>query len=294
MQQQNNAVAGIEQWWRDGDLVTVSLDGADREIFVRRCGSGPNMTLLHGFPSSCYDWAKIIPGLAEHYSLLVFDFLGFGASEKPSDHEYSIHEQADLVEALWEQFGTTECRLVAHDYGATVAQELMARAQDGLLGVGFSSVTLLNGGVYPELHRAEPVQRALRDPVQGPLVSARMNGELFAAAISPTFGPTFDQHDDVAPMWRSITNRDGQYLSHRLIHYLTDRERFRDRWVNAMEQNQPAVGFVWGLNDPVAGAHIAAHIAARLPRARLRRLPDVGHWPALEAPHDVLGALLEP
>jgi pimeloyl-ACP methyl ester carboxylesterase len=150
-----------------------------------------------------------MPGLAEHYSLLIFDFLGFGANEKPSGHEYSIHEQANLVEALWEQFGTMECRLVAHDYGATVAQELMARAQDGLLGVGFSSVTLLNGGVYPELHRAEPAQRALLDPVQGPMLSARMNGELYAATMSPTFGPTFDQHDAVAAMWRSITSCPG-------------------------------------------------------------------------------------
>ena len=59
------------------------------------------MTLLHGFPSSSYDWAKLAPALARRHALLLPDLLGFGASDKPAQHEYSIHEQADIVEALW-------------------------------------------------------------------------------------------------------------------------------------------------------------------------------------------------
>lgn len=78
----------------------VDLGGVARQIFLRRAGTGPTMTLLHGFPSSSHDWAAVLPALAERNSLVLFDFLGFGASQKPADHDYSIHEQADLVESV--------------------------------------------------------------------------------------------------------------------------------------------------------------------------------------------------
>ncbi|TML75809.1 MAG: alpha/beta fold hydrolase, partial [Actinobacteria bacterium] len=141
-------------------------------------GAGAAMTLLHGFPSSSHDWAKVAPALAERHSLVMPDFLGFGASDKPPDHEYSIHEQADLVEALWAREGTASTVLVAHDYGVSVAQELLARRAEGALRVDLSSVHLLNGGLYPDLHRPEPAQMALLDPEQGPKLSAQMNEEL--------------------------------------------------------------------------------------------------------------------
>ena len=82
-----------------------SCGGAERAIFVRRMGDGPAMTLLHGYPSSSHDWAKVAPALRRAHRLLMPDFLGFGASDKPADHDYSLHEQADLVEALWARDG---------------------------------------------------------------------------------------------------------------------------------------------------------------------------------------------
>jgi pimeloyl-ACP methyl ester carboxylesterase len=52
------------------------------------------------------------------------------------------------------------------------------------------------------------------------------------------------------------------------------------------------VAFVWGMLDPVSGAHMAKRIRERLPEAPLRELEDVGHWPALEVPGRVTAALL--
>ena len=96
-------------------------------MFVRREGSGPSMTLLHGFPSSSHDWAKVAPALAERYALTMPDLLGFGASTKPHEHRYSLLEQADLVEALWGREGIESTVVVAHDYSVSVAQELLTR-----------------------------------------------------------------------------------------------------------------------------------------------------------------------
>ncbi len=284
--------ADIESWWTAGEHVPLGLGGVERAIFVRKLGSGPSMTLLHGFPSSSHDWAKVAPALGERHALLMPDFLGFGASEKPPGHDYSLHEQADLVQALWEREGIAETILVAHDYAVSVAQELLARRAEGALAVQLRVVHLLNGGLYPEVHRRQPTQDALLHPEHGPRIGELMTEELFTAGIAPTFADQYDAEPDSAEMWRAMHRDDGQRIGHLLIRYITDRERHEQRWVGALEQTDVPLQFVWGMLDPVSGAHMAERIAERLPRAPLLALSDVAHWPQLEVPERVSGALL--
>jgi pimeloyl-ACP methyl ester carboxylesterase len=284
-------MSGIEEWWSGGELVAVEVGSIERQIFVRRMGSRPTMTLLHGFPSSSHDWAKVAPGLAASHALLLFDFLGFGASEKPLEHAYSLHEQADLVEALWALEGTDATILIAHDYGVSVAEELLARRAEGELSVELVSLHLLNGGLYPDIHRPEPGQLALLDPEMGPQISAALTEELFVGAMAPTFAPGFDAAADSADIWQATARGDGQLIAHRLIQYITDRGRHGERWTAALEHTDVPLSFFWGMLDPVSGAHMAQRIRERLPDAPFQALDDVGHWPALEAPERLLAAL---
>lgn len=283
----------IDAWWESGERVTLAFGGGEHVVFVRRVGAGAPMTLLHGFPSSSHDWALVAPELAAAHALLLPDFLGFGASDKPADHTYSIHEQADLVEALWAAEGITRTRLVAHDYGVSVAQELLARRADGDLGVDLVAVDFLNGGLYPDIHRPEPVQTALLDPVQGPQISAIINEELIAGALAPTFGPGTDLADHAGAIWRSLERYDGQRNAHLLIRYITDRQQHEQRWTSVLERTDVPLRFVWGMLDPISGAHMAERIRERLPEAPLVALEDVAHWPPLEAPDRVAAALLD-
>jgi pimeloyl-ACP methyl ester carboxylesterase len=287
-------MAGLHEWWAQGERTALALGGRAREIFIRRMGSGPQLTLLHGFPSSSHDWAKVAPELAARHSLLLMDFLGFGASDKPIDHDYSLHEQADLVEAVWAHAGVSSTALLAHDYAVSVTQELLARRGDGVLRVELSSVHLLNGGLYPDLHRPQPTQTALLDPEQGPKLSALLSEELFVAGLRPTFADAYDATADSADIWQATSRDGGQRIAHLLIRYMRDRERHGSRWVDALEQTDVPLAFVWGMLDPVSGAHMAARIRERLPHAPLLALDDVAHWPALEAPARVVGAVLSP
>jgi pimeloyl-ACP methyl ester carboxylesterase len=282
----------IEDWWAGGERVVLPLDGGEREVFVRRMGAGPTLTLLHGFPSSSHDWAKVAPALAEHHALLMPDFLGFGASDKPADHRYSLHEQTDLVEALWAREGISSSAVAAHDYAVSVAQELLARRAEGALAVEVGALALLNGGLYPDLHRLQPGQQALLDPEQGARVSALLTEELFIAGLRPTFADGFDAAPDGAEMWRSVERAGGSRILHLLIAYVTDRRKHADRWIAALERSDVPRSFVWGMLDPVSGAHVAERIRERLPDAPLLALDDVGHWPQLEAPQRVAAALL--
>jgi pimeloyl-ACP methyl ester carboxylesterase len=280
------------EWWGQGQRVELSLEGQPRGIFVLDTGDGPPMTLLHGFPSSSHDWAKVTPTLARVYSLLLLDFLGYGASDKPRHHVYSLHEQADLVEALWAAQRVTATALVAHDYGVSVAQELLARRAEGRLGAELRSLHLLNGGVYPDLHRPQPTQLALLDPQQGPALSELITEQLFAQVLRPTFAERFDPADDSADIWQATAHEGGERIAHLLIGYIRDREQHAERWVGALEHTDVPVAFVWGMLDPVSGAHMAGRIRERMPYAPFWELSDVSHWPQLEAHERVAEALL--
>ncbi len=281
----------VERWWSQGEHCRLPLGGSERSIFRRRMGAGPALSMLHGFPSSSHDWARIADSLAEEHTVLAADFLGFGASAKPREHTYSLHEQADLIEALWAHEQIAATRLVAHDYGVSVAQELLARHAEGALAVELEGVHLLNGGLYPELHRPEPAQTALLDPEQGPKLSAMLNQELFAAALAPSFAPGYDASSDSAEIWHATSRDGGERIAHLLIGYILDRREHGERWTQALERSDVRLAFTWGMLDPISGAHMAERIRERLGDAPFTALEDVGHWPTLEAPQRVLDSL---
>jgi pimeloyl-ACP methyl ester carboxylesterase len=282
-------VTGIEQWWADGEHVELAI-GPVHRVFVRRMGEAgaPLITLLHGFPSSSHDFAKIAPALAKDHALLMMDFLGFGASDKPRDHAYSIHEQADLVESLWAHDGVTTTRVIAHDYAVSVTQELLAR--DTVVTIEHAH--FMNGGLYPDLHRPQPVQTALLDPEQGPKIGELMTEEAMVAALKPTFPPDYDHTADAIEIWKSMRRDDGQLNMYLLIRYILDRREHEQRWVGALENADVPRAFTWGMLDPVSGAHMAERIRERLPHAPFTALDDVGHWPPLEAPDRVVESVL--
>ncbi|NXT17770.1 MEST protein, partial [Syrrhaptes paradoxus] len=112
----------------------------DQNIFYRdstgAVGSSDIVILLHGFPTSSYDWYKIWEGLTQRFHrVIALDFVGFGFSDKPRPHRYSIFEQASIVEGLVRHLGLRhqKINLLSHDYGDTVAQELLHRSLQPLM-----------------------------------------------------------------------------------------------------------------------------------------------------------------
>ena len=103
-------------------------------------------------PTSSWDWQPIWETLSDKYRLIAVDMLGFGFSDKPDNKLYSIHLQADLVEALIEARQLKQFHVLAHDYGDTVAQELLARQLEGSGSGEWLSCCFLNGGLFPETH----------------------------------------------------------------------------------------------------------------------------------------------
>lgn len=116
----------LQDWISGGE--TRRLAGHD--VFVRTAlaPGRPPLLLIHGYPTASYDWHRVWSRLAARHSLYALDLLGFGLSAKPVGTDYPIGLQADLCMALLDDCGVTNAHVLAHDYGDTVAQELLARA----------------------------------------------------------------------------------------------------------------------------------------------------------------------
>jgi pimeloyl-ACP methyl ester carboxylesterase len=249
------------------------------------------VTFLHGYPSSSLDVVPVLerlPGLR----WVALDLPGFGASAKPVDHQYSIHGAADAVEAVWAHLGVSSSVLLAHDYGVSVAQELLARQAEGAGAVPVTGVVWSNGGLYSDLHRQTVGQKLLLDPEHGAAVAAAMDEAGLAQGIRGTWGRRRPMTDEeMHEMWVALDHDGGARQAHRLLHYVADRLAHGERWIRALESCPLPMRFVWGELDPVSGGHVADRLEVRLPQVPLDRLTDVGHWPPLEAPDEVAAAV---
>jgi pimeloyl-ACP methyl ester carboxylesterase len=83
-------------------------------------GSGPALVLLHGWPQSWYEWRKVIPALAERFTVVAPDLRGLGDSGKPVGG-YDKRTLATDVRELVAQLGLAKIGVMAHDWGGAVA-----------------------------------------------------------------------------------------------------------------------------------------------------------------------------
>jgi pimeloyl-ACP methyl ester carboxylesterase len=267
--------------WRDGGTSSTTSAGT---VFVRSAtGQGPTILLLHGYPSSSYDYRNVVPHLAGR-AWLTLDFLGFGLSDKPRPHRYSLFEQADIVSAVVASETSGPVVLVAHDMGTSVTTELLARDLQGQLPFELQRAVLSNGSVILRRASLRPAQKLLRSPLGA--IAARLStrgrfvtefGNLFSAQH-----PLSDEEADA--QWALLANNDGHRIAHLLISYLDERERYADRWHGAVRDWPKPLSFLWALDDPVATTNVLDGLRELRPAADVVELPGVGHYPQVEVP----------
>lgn len=275
----------VDAWQKAGSY--LSFRG--HRVFYRREGRGTPLLLVHGYPTSSWDWAPIWSELTARFDVIAADMLGFGFSDKPRGHRYSIHEQADLQAALRSHLDVRSFHALVHDYGVTVGQELLARQRDG--DTGLLSIAFLNGGLFPETHRARPIQKLLASRL-GPWIARLSRERTFARSLAAVFGPrTQPTPDELHAFWQLASRDDGMRALAGLIGYMKERKRFRERWVGALVETRVPLLVVNGALDPVSGAHMIERLLELRPGTDVVRL-DVGHYPQIEAPRAVLDAYL--
>lgn len=281
----------IQAWRQQGTY----FEYRSHQIFYQEAvNEKPYLLLLHGFPTASWDWWKIWPTLSKHFHLLAPDFIGFGYSDKPRKYNYSLVDQADLAQVLLKEKKVSEYHILSHDYGVSVAQELLARQLEGNEpeSAKILSVCFLNGGLFPAQHQPRPIQKALISPF-GFLLTPFLNRNMLAKNFAQIFGPeTQASGEEIDEFFALIQEKGGKYIFHKLIRYMADRKRFVDRWENALLGSKLPMRLINGPEDPVSGRHLATHYQEVVPNADVIILEKIGHYPQTEAPDLVLKTFL--
>ena len=276
----------LSQWRSSGHFLNV--DG--QQVFYKTEGTGPVLLLIHGYPTASFDWAKIWPKLTTQFHCVTLDMPGFGFSDK-SPKKYLIKEQADAISEVIRHLGITSAHVLSHDYGDTVAQEMMAQQLENNLAFNIESLHLLNGGLFPETHRALPIQKLLLSPIGGLLIRF-LNKNAIRKSMHNIFGsntPPSDQ--DIDDFWTLISANNGHQHMHLLLDYMKQRKQYRERWVSALQNANAPLRLTVGMADPISGAHMVARYKQLIPNADVIELDQIGHYPQIESAEAVLKSM---
>lgn len=250
-------------------------------------GQGELLLLLHGFPTASWDWHYLWAPLAQRFRVIACDMIGFGDSAKPLGHSYSLMEQADLQLALLAHLKIDQpAHLLAHDYGGSVAQELLARHHEGRAEI--ASCVFLNSALFPERCPLLLVQKLLLSPL-GWLVGRSFGRDDLVRNVTQVYGPcTHPSESALDDSWSLIVSNRGTRILHKLMSFVPERRFYRERWVGALQHDGVPLRFINGAVDPLSGAHMVEAYRQQVPDPDTVLLQGIGHYPHIEAPVQVL------
>ncbi len=298
--------AGTDAWEQRGGRIPL----AGHEVFVididpRRAepgepgepgGSGAErrepLLVIHGFPTSSFDFHLVADELARGRRVVLFDMVGYGLSAKP-DLAYTVDLQADVVVALTERLGLGKVSLLTHDYGDTVGGELLARQEEGRWPVEIVRRVITNGSIYMELaHLSAGQEFLLSLPDQRLGDDAPMDADTLAGGLAATFSPSSSVlAAELAGSCELAARSAGLSLLPRTIRYIEERRRNQGRFTGAIEDHPSPLHIVWGADDPIAVVAMVDRLGRARPDAGVEVLDGVGHFPMIEAPDRFLAGV---
>jgi len=279
------------RWLNEGRHVEV----AGRRIFVYERGSGETVLLLHGFPTSCYDWRGVIDVLSPGYRCVALDFPGYGLSDKPVAYSYSLFQQTDAAEGLTRALGIAEAHIVSHDVGQTVHAELLAREREGRLAFRILSSTLLNGSTLQDKATITPIQKLLganETLPQAIAICENVGGNYLDGLRAIMKRPEAISGEDAAVMEELLSYQEGNRRLPALAGYMRERYLHRERWLGAFKAASP-IQIVWADGDPIANVEMGRALSKEMPQARYTELPGLGHFLLIEDAGAVAGLVLD-
>ena len=237
------------------------------DLALRREGSGPCLVLLHGGVGSATHWARTIPFLARHFTVVAPDLPGFGASADVAPGTTGP-AYIDLVQHKLDQvLGTTARHMVGFSFGAVITAALAAR-WGGLV----QAVTLLGpGGFGRPTGRVLDVVKLPEDQAARRHAAAHNLGVTMLAATPADDDPVVDL---------TLANIAAARFDSRSVS-LGDTLRSDLRRITAPVQ------LIWGDTDRFAHPSPAARAQAcrdARPEVVTEIIPQAGHWVQWDAP----------
>ncbi|MEK7271106.1 MAG: alpha/beta hydrolase [Planctomycetota bacterium] len=262
------------------------VEANGRNLFVYQEGAGPTVVLLHGLGDSSIGWQFVAPSLVTAgYRVIVWDALGAGRSDKPSDGDYGIPAHAERLVKVLDALDAPQATLVGHSLGGSVAL-LVARAHPERVQTLF----LIDPGAYREA--AEGGRWFWNTPWLARTVLAFMPSCSIAR-----YGLKQNLHnrdaitENLVAVYLREARREGMLAS------LIAQERQLvpenpEAWEAGHRLIRARTFILWGKEDVLIPVAQGERLQKDIPGARLEILSDVGHSPHLESPNEVMKRLL--
>jgi len=282
----------IDEWRAQGSIRRF----LDHDVFVIDMPAvseeAEPVLVLHGFPTSSYDWQHALDVLRARRRVVMLDLLGYGLSAKP-DQAYSLFEQADIVEACACDAGLGDVALATHDMGDSVGGEILAREIDGNLAFHVTRRVLTNGSIYIDLAQLTDGQKLLLSLPDAALPEGSgLNVDGMGAGLAVTFAADSNvDPEELHNMATLVIADGGGRIMPRIIRYIEERHVHEGRWTGAIEKHPAPLSVIWGDQDPVAVWPMVEQLASRRVDAEIVRLDGVGHYPMVENPASFNAAL---
>ena len=236
--------------------------------------SSPNLILIHGFGNNLNSWRSITPILSEVYNVYVFDLLGFGLSDKPTDYDYSNLNQAETVSKLAETLNLDSFIVGGHSLGGAIAFHVAMNNQK-TKGLILFNPGIINTGV-PEFAR----YLNLIFPF------ARVSAKQFA---DRDFREEFLRRSYHNPSIVDEQVMDDIMLGARSEGYLTGTTSMLNKFYDANEAklmhkvNNPTL-IVFGIEDRNKSMEEALQLKNGFRNSKLELIKDAGHYVHEESP----------
>jgi haloalkane dehalogenase len=259
-------------------------------------GEEPPILLMHGFPDNMHLYDRLLPWLSPSRRVVTFDFLGWGASEKPAGYPYTAANQVWDVDAVIEQLQLKQVVLVAHDASGPPAIDWALGHADRV-----AALVLLNTyyGAMPTLRAPEAIwlfsTPAVRNVAR--VVSKSFHNFLFRkmywwqvgrfmreAAARDEFVPLLYQQFAATPS--------TQPAFFRLNEDLPSTVRDRTKMIPQMNAFRRPVRIIFGASDPYLNGGVAKRFHELLPTSDLFLVPGAHHYVQVDEPEKVAQLIL--
>jgi pimeloyl-ACP methyl ester carboxylesterase len=263
--------------------VTRTTHVHGHEVAYRSAGEGPVLVLMHGIAGCSNTWTRVMPLLAEDYTVIAPDLLGHGESAKPRG-DYSLGAYASGIRDLLTVLGVERATFVGHSLGGGIAMQFAYQFPHMVERLAL----VATGGFGQEV---SPLLRAIAAPGSEyvlPLVLTRhLHG--VAGAVGRVFGSLGVRGDPLLiEVWDSYTRLTDARAQRAFVHTIRSvidvagqRVSARDRLYLAQEV--PTL-IVWGDRDGVIPVEHAYSAHELLPDSRLEIVEGAGHFLPFEQP----------
>lgn len=270
------------------------FDYKGNSIFYGTLGEGEPLLLLHGYPFNSYDWNWVMEDLSKHYQLVFIDLLGMGFSDKPQNHTYSFEEYVDLINTLIKKLNFKKIRILAHDLAVSIVEEMLRNIDS--LDFEILSVAFMNGGLFTDVYKPRMIQRLLSQTPDaiGKYLSKKIKRNSIENSLKKMFGPETGPNSDLLnEYWNILNYKQGKDIAYLIGRLVFDKVKYQKQWIKTLKNTQIPFCYICGPFDPNSGTHMAERFKKEYPFASVYFLSSkIGHWPQVEAPKEVISALM--